>query len=57
MPDYDDDNDLEVTAEQMAILRDLGIAEKDLEDLSFAEAETWIAELRALREDAGPARR
>ena len=32
---------------------DFGIADADLEELSFSDAEEWIAELRAMREDAG----
>jgi hypothetical protein len=49
----EDDTLLEATDEQLTELRDLGISESELEDLSFGEAEEWIAELRAMREDAG----
>ena len=53
MTERDDDQTIEATAEQLAELRDLGVAQSDLQGLSVAEAEDWIAELRALREDAG----
>ncbi len=55
MTDFnDDDMLLEATDEQLTELRDLGISESELEDLSFGEAQEWIAELWAMREDAGP---
>ena len=54
MTDFnEDDTLLEATDEQLTELRDLGISESELEDLSFGEAEEWIAELCAMREDAG----
>jgi hypothetical protein len=45
--------DMDVTAEQLAQLRALGVAEADLEGLDYAEAEEWIDELRARQRDAG----
>jgi hypothetical protein len=53
MPELNNEEMLEATEEQLAMLRDLGIANADLEELSFADAEEWIAELRGMREDAG----
>ena len=53
MPEYNDDDALEATDEQLTLLRDLGVGDSELEDLSFDDAEEWIAELRALRENAG----
>jgi hypothetical protein len=44
---------LEPTEDQLALLRDLGASEVQLEDLTYEDAEELIAELRALREDAG----
>lgn len=44
---------MEATEEQLTALRGLGVAEAELEDLTFDDAEEWIAELRAMREDAG----
>jgi hypothetical protein len=48
-----DDDALEVTEEQVAALRDLGISQAEIDDLSFDDAEALIAECRAEREDAG----
>ena len=53
MVEFDDNDDLEATEEQLTLLRDLGIPESELEDVSFADAEEWINALRAQREDAG----
>ncbi len=53
MSDSNENDTLEATEEQYVLLRDLGVSESELEGLSFAEAEEWIAELRAMREDAG----
>ncbi len=50
MCNQDDEIESEATEEQLAQLRSLGIRELDLEGLSFADAEDWIADLRALRE-------
>ncbi len=44
---------LEASDEQLSTLRELGVNEPDLVDLSFADAVEWIAELQAVREDAG----
>lgn len=44
---------LEATEEQLALLRDLGAEETELENLAFEDAEDLIAELRAESEDAG----
>ena len=52
MTEINNDDALEATEEQLTALRDLGVAESELEDVSFDDAEEWIAELRALREDA-----
>ncbi len=54
MSTRDDGLEPEVTEEQLAVLRELGTAEAELERLTEAEAEAWIDELRALREDGGP---
>ncbi|MHC4428922.1 MAG: hypothetical protein ACYS0D_10030 [Planctomycetota bacterium] len=53
MPDINEDDSLEATEEQLSTLRGLGVAESDLDNLSFADAEEWIAELEAMKEDAG----
>lgn len=50
----DDDQDQgEATEDQLIELRGLGARERDLDDLSFEEAQEWIASLRAERQDAG----
>ena len=46
----DTDGALEATEEQLNELRDLGVPETDLQDLSFADADALIAEIRAMRE-------
>lgn len=53
MPDFDETETLEVTDEQLDTLRELGVPESELEDMSYADAEEWIARLRAQRENAG----
>ncbi len=53
MSGIEEQDELEATDEQLASLRELGVAESELEDLSFADAEDWIARLRAMRDDAG----
>lgn len=53
MPDINDGETLEATDEQLTVLRELGVSEMELEDLSFDDADELIAELRATREDAG----
>lgn len=50
--DHDDDA-LEATEDQLTTLRALGVPNGELNELTYADAETWIAELRAEREDAG----
>lgn len=52
MNDYDQDDALEATDDQIRLLRELGVSEAELEDISFAAAEDWITELRAMREGA-----
>jgi hypothetical protein len=53
MPRNDDiETDMDATEEQLAELRRLGIAEKDLVGLSSVDAEEWIDELRSERVDA-----
>jgi len=49
----DESIDSDATAEQLAELMRLGIAETDLEGLTSANAEEWIDELRTQRRDAG----
>ena len=46
------DDAVEATGEQLALLRELGAPDLELRDLTFAEAEEWIAELRAMRDMA-----
>jgi hypothetical protein len=54
MPEERDANEmLEATGEQLSLLRDLGVAEKELMGMTSQDAEELIAELRAIREDAG----
>ncbi|MCA9291366.1 MAG: hypothetical protein KDA25_09570 [Phycisphaerales bacterium] len=48
-----DDDALEITEEQIAALRELGVPDAEIDDLSFDEAEAILAERRAEREDAG----
>jgi hypothetical protein len=56
-PDADDgardQSDTDATAEQLTELRRLGVTERELEGLSFTDAEEWIDELRTQRRDAG----
>ena len=52
MSEPDDERTLEATEEQLMVLRRLGVEEPRLDGLSYAEADEWIAELRATREDA-----
>ncbi len=52
MPDANEER-IEATPEQLAQLRDLGITEDEIADLSYAEAAEWIDELETMREDAG----
>ena len=47
------DQPIEATPEQLARLRELGIDNDELGDLSFSDAEEWIDELQTMREDAG----
>jgi len=49
----DEGLELEATADQLAVLRELGASEEELERLTYADAEEWIDELRTLREDGG----
>ena len=49
----DGDDALEPTEDQLATLRELGATDAQLEDLTYEDADELIAELRALREDAG----
>jgi hypothetical protein len=49
----EEEEGLEATDEQLDLLRRLGVREAELEGLSFAAAEEWIAQLQAMREDAG----
>ena len=44
---------VDATEGQIEALRELGLLESELEGLSFEDAEELIAELRAVREDAG----
>ena len=53
MTEVNEDDVLDATAEQLTALRDLGVSESELEGLSSSDAEEWLAELRAMREDAG----
>ena len=48
-----DQPDMDATAEQLAELRQLGVADVDLQGLTSADAEEWIDELRTQRRDAG----
>lgn len=50
---HDEDSELntDATDDQLAELRRLGVAEKDLEGLSSDDAEDWIDELRTERID------
>lgn len=50
--DDETERDTDATAEQLAELRRLGIPEKELDGLTFLEAEEWIDELRTQRRDA-----
>ena len=52
MPEFEEDV-MQASAEQLALLRELGADDPELEDLSYADADELIAELRAMREDAG----
>ncbi|MHC4810877.1 MAG: hypothetical protein ACYTEV_10995 [Planctomycetota bacterium] len=57
-PDREDDADeaeatAEATERQLAVLRDLGVSEDDCQGLAFDEAEAWIEQLLAVREQAG----
>ena len=49
----DSDETVEATEEQLALLRELGVAESELVDMAFDIAEEMIAELEAMREGAG----
>lgn len=49
----DDEDRLEATDEQLSLLREWGVNEEELHGLSFEDAQEWIEELRARREDAG----
>jgi len=53
MPEHDEDSTTQASSQQIAALRELGIDSDELEDLSYADAEAWIASLTAEREDAG----
>ena len=48
----DNGPDDDATSEQLAELRRLGISEKELQGLTFSDAEEWIDELRTERVDA-----
>lgn len=48
--ELDEQADLEVTAEQIEMLRELGVPTIEIEGLSMADAEALIAELRDERE-------
>ena len=52
-PHEDVEEETEATDEQILLLRDLGIAESQLQGLGYAEAEELIAQIRAEKEDAG----
>lgn len=57
-PDREDDADeadatAEATERQLALLRDLGVSEEECLGLAFDEAEAWIEQLLAVREQAG----
>jgi hypothetical protein len=49
MTAYEDEQDLEVTPEQIEMLRELGVDPTRIEGMSMAEAEDLIDELRAER--------
>lgn len=56
MSDPDDERALEATEEQLTVLRRMGVEETELDGLSYADADEWIAELRAASEDERRAR-
>lgn len=49
----EDEEQAEATREQLAQLREWGVREDELADLTWAEANEWLDELRSQREDAG----
>ena len=53
MPDFNEEEAIEATDEQLTALTELGVSGAELEGLSYAEAEEWLSQLRAMREDAG----
>ena len=49
----DDELETDATEDQLVELRKLGVREGELDELTYEEAEEWIASLRAKRQDAG----
>ena len=52
MPNPETDDQPPASEEQLDALRNLGIEDRDLVELSEAGAEAWIADLRAMRDNA-----
>jgi ElaB/YqjD/DUF883 family membrane-anchored ribosome-binding protein len=53
MCQLNEEAEIEATEDQLAELRQLGVAEQELLGLSSDDAQDWIDELRAKRQNAG----